>query len=414
MNLDTDSYKIQNPASAMPSLSALDDLQRVASQSLRKNIVQLKSGSYLAAGQNQFLSLWTRDFCHSVPGLLRLDEERVAYHHLNTLLSHVRKEDGLVPRVLDNHRVQVRVLWQALRHKIFLLPAFKLDDPLKPQYMDEHGSLAIDSNLLLLKAALHLRRHGSDPHWWESQEPQLKKVFAWYEGQFDRGLIRQGAFSDWQDSARRQGFCFFTQLLYFEVAKELEALGWVLPVDLEVYQKNIFEQFFDAKAGLFLSHLGSNLISLDGQLLALESPHFLTPSQKESLWQSLKTHSLAKLSEGCLGRCSFPNYPAKDLAFHIRLAGFKPYHGSMAWSWLMAWALKVALQMRDLAQIEQQLHLLQKLLLRDNEVYEVYDTEKAYEPFRSWAMTSEHPFAWGSAYLVEALGALQDFTKKAD
>ena len=47
-------------------------LLNIAKESLEKNIVRLPQGDFLAAGGNQFGSLWTRDFCFSVPALLTL------------------------------------------------------------------------------------------------------------------------------------------------------------------------------------------------------------------------------------------------------------------------------------------------------------------------------------------------------
>jgi hypothetical protein len=39
-------------------------------------------------------------------------------------------------------------------------------------------------------------------------------------------------------------------------------------------------------------------------------------------------------------------------------------------------------------------------------VYEVYDPDLKFAPWGSWLIKSEHPFAWGSGYLVHALKML--------
>lgn len=180
---------------------------KIASDSLKANIMTLPSGKYVSAGQNQFLTLWTRDFCHAVRGLVAIGEEDVAKNHLSYLLKSLRP-DGLVPRVVDNRLVQFRVAYQSFRKLVPFLPKLAFKEPLKAQYVDEHGSHAIDSNLLVLLAALMVKKTPGGDVWWKEHEEELKKVFRWYDDQFRDGLIYQTAFADWQDSVKREGHTF--------------------------------------------------------------------------------------------------------------------------------------------------------------------------------------------------------------
>jgi len=68
----------------------------------------------------------------------------------------------------------------------------------------------------------------------------------------------------------------------------------------------------------------------------------------------------------------------------------------------MGLGLKVSKIMNDPDMIRKQTEHIEKVLKRDGEVYEVYDPEKNFLPWGSWLIKSEHPFAWGSGYLVEA------------
>lgn len=365
----------------------------IATASLKANIMTLPSGKFVTAGQNQFLTLWTRDFCHSVRGLVLIGEEEVAKNHLGYLLKSLRA-DGLVPRVLDNHLVQFRVAWQSGRKLLPLLPKLSFKEPLKAQYVDEHGSHAVDSNLLVILASLMV----SDKTWWKEHEVQIGNVFHWYDHQLRDGLIWQSGFSDWQDSVKREGHTFLTNLFYFLVASRLRERGMKIEVDLSQLKKKIHETFFEK--GLYKTMMGSEIVSVDGNLFALEADEFLSTSEKENLWQQLLKHPLGARA---LGSCSYPSYPNSDVAWHVKFAKLHGYHDKFAWSWLMGLGLKVALMMKDEMKIAEQLKQIENNLDRDQVVMELYDPEKNWLPWESWLLKSEHPFAWGAGYLVEAL-----------
>jgi hypothetical protein len=371
---------------------------QMAAESLRKNIICISGVKFLTAGQNQFQTLWTRDFCHAVKGLLFLGEREVVENHLSFLLSNLRA-DGLVPRVADNFQVQFRVTWQALRKNLAFLPRLPFRGPLKPQYIDEHGSNAFDSNLLLLRASLELSEE-----FWQTHESELKRVWHWYDDKFKNGLLWQRSFSDWQDTTRREGHTFLLNFFYYEVLERLEQKGFKVPVSSQDFGKRIRDHFFNGK--VFLSQEGYSQVSVEGNLMAILHPHFLTPLEKDELWKNVKNHPVIKL-DGHIGRCTYPDWPSKDLAFHIKLAKLSRYHGSLCWSWIMGLGLMVATKMNDDEMIQRQTKFIEKLLMRDGEVYEVYDPAKNFSPWGSWLMSSEHPFAWGAGYLVEAFSISQ-------
>ena len=371
----------------------------IAEASLRANIINLPTGRFLAAGQNQFRTLWTRDFCHAARGLLVMGETEVVRDHLSRLLKCVRK-DGLVPRVLDNRIVQWRVAYQTVRKFFPFLPQLELREHLRPQYTDEHGSHAVDSNLLVLLAALQLRSYAGGEAWWQENESELKRVWAWYAGKIQDGFVQQTAFADWQDSVRRSGVTFLTNLFYLLAAKRLTAVGWDTGVDAESLAIRLRERFFDKTSGVFLSLLGSDVVSVDGNLIALEAAEFLSAEEKKNLWQALKLHPVT-----ALGICSYPEWPKRDIAWHVQFAGLKRYHGGLAWSWLMGLALKVGHLQNDREFVEMLRTKIHGLLLRDGEVVELYDPQDLWLPWSSWLLTAERPFSWGAGYLIDALYA---------
>lgn len=375
----------------------MKDELKIASDSVRANIISLPSGKFLSAGQNQFLTLWTRDFCHAVRGLIAIGEENVAKNHLRYLLKSLR-EDGLVPRVLDNRQVQFRVAWQSFRKLIPVLPKLAFKEPLKAQYVDEHGSNAYDSNVLLILACLQM-----DDKFWKENESQIQKVWDWYDDKFQDGLIHQTGFADWQDTTRREGKTFLMNLFYFLAASRLKKKGWTIKIDLVEFKNKIKKTFFDGN--VYISMIGYPQVSIEGNLFALETDEFLNNDEKQNLWSNLKQHPIIA-HDGVIGRCSYPDWPEKDLAWHIKLANLKRYHGSLSWSWLMGLGLHVSALMKDEAMTHKQLTHIQTLLKRDGEVFEVYDPDLNFAPWGSWLIKSEHPFAWGSGYLAHALKLL--------
>lgn len=372
----------------------------IAEASLRANIIKLESGSFLVAGQNQFKTLWTRDFCHACRGLFALEEFEVIKSHLGFLLDHLNPQ-GLVPRVIDNQLVQFRVAYQSLRKNLPFMPQLKIKEPLIPQYRDEHGSFAIDSNLLVLLVALELKNRGEES-WWLKHFESLKRVYLWYQPDSE-GLISQGAYADWQDSAKRSGHCFLTNLFFYLVSTRLQHLGIDVSVDLVHLRKKMEEKFFDSTVGLYKTHESLNIISLEGNLFALEAKEFSNEIDKKKIWESLKSHPLMQLDQGHMGRCSYPDYEKNQIAWHVRLASLERYHGSLAWSWLMGLGLKVAIERDDAIVVTRMLTKIHSLLIRDREVVEVYDPHDLWQPWESWLMSSERPFSWGAGYLVEAL-----------
>lgn len=365
----------------------MKELKEIALRSLRQNIITLPSGTYLVAGQNQFQTLWTRDFCHSVRGLIKAGEYDTAESHL-TLLLHSLREDGLVPRVLDNVPVQLRVAFEAGRKLLPVLPKIPFKEPLRPQYTDEHGSCAYDSNVLLVLACLEM-----PPAFFKLHEKKIMKAWQWYDEKFEDGLIYQKPFSDWQDTTRREGYTFLLNLFYYEAAVKLK-----MPTD--ILKEKIKSTFWDGS--LFLSLHHSDVVSVEGNLFALLSETFLTPDGKKKIWEDLKQHPLLTI-DGAIGRCSYPDWPAKDLAIHIRLANLKLYHGSMTWSWIMGLGLLTAKKMGDEEYYQKQLAHIKRIILPSGEVGEIYDPSTNFQLWKSWLFEAERPFAWGAAYIVDAL-----------
>jgi hypothetical protein len=80
----------------------------------------------------------------------------------------------------------------------------------------------------------------------------------------------------------------------------------------------------------------------------------------------------------------------------------------MVWSWLLGLGLSAACEMNDQEMIDQQYHWIEKILLRDQVVYEIYDPLEDFLPWKMKYFSSEYPFSWGASYLIEGLSKLLD------
>jgi glycogen debranching enzyme len=368
------------------------NLKETAIQSLRANIVSIDGKKYLTAGRHQFKTLWTRDFAYSVAGLLTIEQIKVVQDHLDLLLQ-FKNQNNLIPRVVDSLPVPLRVALSCL------IPSASLPiwNSLKPQYHDEHGSKAIDSNLLFMLAAKSFQKF--NPAWFSENSQSIKTLLQYYEPLLDMdGLIVQPAFSDWQDSAKRLGKTSYTNFLYC----------WVL----HRYQDKRFEKtftefkktFYDSEVGLFKSIDGKNYFSLDVQLMILLSgllPQFCEPRDSEKLYMALRSSKLWK------GIATIPNYPTDDLSLAVRIAGNKNYHGDMIWTWLVALQALAAHKFGSENDRDERLEFLKKSSLKSNAITEILDSETLL-PFRSLLYRSEQPFSWGAAMTVWVLGAIEN------
>jgi hypothetical protein len=370
------------------------EVDNIARSNLESNIIHLPQGDFLAAGSHQFGSLWTRDFCFSVPGLLILGKSNLVKNQLNFLINN-RRADGLVPIYADSISPMIRVVLSSLNKTIGTHLEIKLTDNIKPFYQAVGKFPTIDANVLVLKASYEYFQSTHDQEWWDEHQEDFYEIYHYYDKFIDDGLIVQGAFSDWQDSARREGKVFFTNLLYLEVSKNFQFKS-----DLEINElkKQIQNVFYDTNSGLYFSVAGHGYISLDGVLWAID---------KDLLGNSLELYLNLKRDPlwnrfGYPGPATFPSYPKNWIAKHNLISGLSEYHGKLAWSWLIALSAKVAKKMNDHDEALRIHRFLENLVLRDKTVNEIYNPEKKFEAFRSPFYFSENPFSWGAAFILES------------
>lgn len=367
----------------------------IARHSLETNIVSLPQGEFLAAGAHQFGSLWTRDFCFSVPGLLTLKKYSLVKNHLSYLVNN-RRHDGLVPIYADSINPMFRVITGSINQFLGSKIRYKIKKDIKPYYNATGKYPTIDANVLVLKAAYEYYQATGDEKWWQANQNAFLEIYNYYKKFLNDGLISQGAYSDWQDSSKRQGKTFFTNLLFLDVSGSFHFLS---KLELDLLTKKIHEVFYNQKTGLYRSVEGEPYISIDGILWALDKN--LMP-MSDLLYERLKQHPLWN-KYAMPGFATYPSYPKEWIAPHVKLIGLNEYHGNLSWSWLMAYSSIVAFKYGDVQESLRISSKLEEIILRDKNVAEVYHSDDSYLPFHSRLYQSEAPFSWGASFVIELL-----------
>jgi hypothetical protein len=402
------------PASAAMSAASSEEQKRetvqlrsVAEASLRRNIHKLTSGEYISAGAHQFKALWTRDFAYRIRSLVLLGKADLVRRQIELTLRHRRASDGVLPKGLDNFPRDHRSTYFSLKRLLpFLSSKLKLAEPLKPVFEDLNDSLAIDSNLLIVHAALDYLETTNDRVWWDRVEDQLVPVFKYYEKFLVDGLIKQQPYSDWQDTVSRPGFVFLTNLLYYHTCERLVAHPkFGVSADQVRSLKNKLQATFrPSPTRPFSGFADVSYINTDGNLLALDFGFYAEDHQQAlGLYQALKNHPLWKQPGGIPGRVSYPVYPDSWKPTYIKFVGLKPYHDELFWSWLMGLSAKVAYQIGDVAEGNRIFSVLARLSKRDRWIYEVYENRRGLPLFKDVLVDSEGPFTWGASFVLDMI-----------
>ena len=388
-----------------PVSESLAQLRERAILTIEANLVETERGLFLAAGGNQFRTLWTRDFCFAVPGLLQAGWNDLVERQLLLLLSFA--EFGQLPRGVDVTNPKWRVLWHtALR--MFPSPWLRqYKGPLKPEHLGEHGTPAFDSNLVFLKAWAALVRAGGS---WGPIAARVPELLQPFTGFLAKGELHQPPFSDWQDSARREGAVLHTHLLLFEVLGHLASVD-LLPAPFVGYEKFVrgfLQERFDAKAGLFREFTEGDQFALDSHLLLLKSDFLhiaIEPILPATLYEKVKGSPLWRGLPGVPVR---PEYPTGQVALTTKVVGLRHYHDGFAWGWLAAEAAHVAILREDPAEAAQILERLARTGRGDEPLAEIFEEKEGrWRPVERLLYRAESPFTWTAGKCLEAFAAFE-------
>lgn len=378
----------------------MEKLKQKALLTLKQNLQRTQEGNFFVAGGNQFKTMWVRDFCYSVPGLLRAGYSEIVEKQL-CLIYQYQNQDGFLPRGIDVTNPKARVVWNTFFSGV-PFPIKYENGNLKPEYLGEHHTPAFDSNLLFIKGCCQLAQYTKSNLILTNDE--VRGLFNIYK--FDSaGLISQPAYSDWQDSVRREGRLLLTQLLFLEVMVTLRNFQIKIFEDdqLQKMEKRIIEKYFMADQKLFREQEGNDRISLDSHILFLSSKEILKNISREDVFGSLLKSNLW-IKNLVPGIPVSPVYSPNDISWTTKIVGLRHYHDGFHWGWLVAEAYRVCKLMGS----NEEAARIGKVFSESNEGFkylsEIYNlSDENLVPVSRPFYKSECPFTWTAAKWVEAL-----------
>jgi len=415
-----------------------EELLNYAIKSLKANFVIFNNKQYLVAGGCQYHAFRIRDQAHCVSALSSLKHFDVIQNNLDLYLDNLKK-NGLGPvsgaTITPDHRFccsSLRNFFGCVRKRF----SISQDDDLIFQYQDDNEGYEFDTNLLIL---LSIFKIGADD---EIILEKMKRIFEFYDKFKIDDIIYQPSYSDWQYSQSRNGPTLTTNILYLEVIKQFSLMGDNNPIasslpNYDVVAKKIYNLFYQESTGLFKSIAGEEHVSLDGILFILKFDSFNYIKQdngeicnSKDIYKNLKQNQLWKGSSmssylsriDCLCWCNklpiskdthfpgfvtYPNYSPSSVRGEMRLIGLQHYHDSMYWSWLMAFSGEMAYKMNDIIQGDLILKNLLYIIKQEdgNFVHEIYNHNEEFKPFHSLLYSSEKPFSWGAAYIIDMINS---------
>jgi len=378
---------------------------RVAAANLQASIEtrRLPDGQakhVLCAGVRNFREPWARDFGFASFGLLELDRRQAAKETLEAFLI-TQRPSGQFPVKIHSTRIFDRYLYSLLGREQ------PIDAPIRPKYITAHKTVSLDGNALLVIAFLnYVARTGDDAfarrHW-----PAIKRAALWLEDfalEAD-GLLHQSAFADCADSVGRAGKILYTNVLYWKALHDLAraAPTFGQPGDADYFaakarhlKESINAHFWRPDLGYYVTSQLFDNLSSSGNLLAV-AWGMASPEQAHSILDQMAAFRMA---DPVPTQVVHRAYPKNFIAIENRLGGIGNYHTYAAWLWLGAWHVIALTRTERLAEAEELLHRIARVIVRDGTVHEVYDPSGHY--LSTMWYTSEAPLTWSAGMVVYA------------
>lgn len=381
-----------------------------ASQTLQVNTLKFDTGNQVIyAGGNQFRTLWVRDFCYSVDGLISNQQLTLVKFQLGLIFSFLSK-DGFLPRGLDF----ISPKWRVVQNTVLKwLPIFKNQYPvneatfkevIKAEYLGEHGTPAMDSNALFVLAYCSYANTTKD---WFIPESQLHSLLDFYNRHLINDLFDQPPFSDWQDSVLRTGPLALLQLQVLAAHQTMMSSKpqpeGVLKID--VIKRKILDTFFDPESYLFYQDQQKKRLSLDCYGFVFRYNLFSDMIDLKRLYNALKESPLWQ-TKGGPGIPVSPAYNDAEVSWTTKAVGLRHYHDGFHWGWLIAEAAAIA-------KINQDMDEYQKIVARYSTCFEPKDNlaeiyiakDNKFIEYSGLLYRSESPFTWTAAKWLAALNA---------
>lgn len=376
---------------------------------LEKTTHSLDSGGQVVfAGGNQFRTLWARDFCYSVEGLLAAGKSALVRYELK-LLFHYLSKDGFLPRGLDVIAPQWRVVQNTILKWLPIFPtqypvnevAFKSE--LTAEYLGEHKTPAYDSNALFVLSYVHYGQKTSD--WFLNWDTQVMPLLTVYNQHKNDLLFAQPAFSDWQDSANRAGTMALLQLQILAAFEAGIRCGFIDPAQLhlDAFKKAILDTFFNPDTYLFFQEKTRQQMALDCYGFIFRYGLFSDQIDFSRLYNSLKQTPLWQ-NDQCPGIPVHPPYKGSEVSWTTKAVGLARYHDGFYWGWLIAEAAYIAKKQKDVGEYLSILKIFEASIQSAETLAEIYvKKEKYFIEYSGILYRSENPFTWTAAKWLGAI-----------
>lgn len=380
------------------------DALAIATTGLGQNVATVDGKKLLLAGGHQFHDLWVRDFAMSVGGLLAISREDVVRDSLELIFS-LQREDGLLPRVIDNQDITSRTI---LGSAFGFVQEFTA--PLKGWFDTENKIIVIDGNAAIPWAASRYVKATRDLDFARKWFPAMEKSLAFLEAKYlaDGLIANQPAYSDWEDSVNRHGKVALTNefyLLALQGAADWAALlgqrdrsNAYKAQEIQVAAA-FLKQFWDPVQKRILNFEGDARWTADANFLAVA--YQLVPGDTA---RDILSHWPAAIWAP-LPRTTWPDYADADKDRIVKLVGIADYHDGLYWLWLGAIAAMAERTAGDCTAYNRLLDTMAARISADQALYEVYELDAdgtTLNPVDRVLYRAEQPFSWSSALLIEA------------
>lgn len=378
----------------------------IATENLRAGVQtrRLKNGKYrevLHAGYRNFRESWARDFGFASFGLLALEQYDTVKQTLEAFLAY-QTPSGQLPVKLHSLDYVTRYFHS------FLGREQSTEGVLRAKYVSGHGAPSLDGQAILVISALNYARQTKDIDFLRKHWEFLVRAMEWLEEHKRTSqdvLLYQESFADWADSVARRGYVHYTNVVYWRALVEMAKTA--IELDMSMYAafykekaqataSAIYERFWRADLGYFVTSDTLSLLNSDGNLLAI-AWELATPEQSESILRVLDD---AGMSTPVPTRCTSRPYPPELIAIANVLGGVPNYHTNAAWMWLGAWHVIALCRCGDLAKAQELLSRMASIIVKNKQIHEVYAPDG--EPLASLWYKPEAPLTWNAGMFIYA------------
>ncbi len=386
-------------------LSQQEKAIQIASANLRAGIERrtLPDGrrrTVLCAGMRNFREPWARDFSFASFGLMELNELRAMRETLEVFLIN-QTETGQFPVKVHSTNIFDR----------FLISLFgrqqPIDPPIRPKYITAHNTVSLDGNALIVIAALLYLQKVDDRSFFEHFKAELIKGLHWLKNHdiSEGGLLNQGAYTDWADSVSRVGKVLYTNVLYWKALHDFAIVaekygdyneGRKFGEEAMQLKAAINDHFWRQDLGYFITSSQFELLNSDGNLLAV-AWKLASETQGHRILDNMRR---MRMADPVPTQVTDQPYGSQYIAIENRLGGIAHYHTSAAWLWLGGWHVVALVQMGRLEEAKELLERMDRVIVRDGVVHEVYGEDG--HPLKSFWYASEAPLTWSAGVFVYA------------